>query len=79
MKQVDELVSNWADETECSLCPLNRVKAGVAVHIKQLCASPEVARRLREIGFGEAQTIIWFTRKKQSAPQSPNHSTAKMP
>jgi tellurite resistance protein TerC len=22
---------------------------------------------------------IWFTRKKQSAPQSPNHPTAKMP
>ena len=22
---------------------------------------------------------IWFTRKKQSAPQSPNHPTPKMP
>ena len=57
MKQVDELVSNWADESDCSLCPLNQVKAGVAVRIKQLCASPEMASRLREIGFGEEQVI----------------------
>ena len=55
------MVSNWAEETECSLCPLNRVKAGVAVRIKQLCASPEVARRLREMGFGEAQIIKLVT------------------
>jgi Fe2+ transport system protein FeoA len=61
MKQMDELVSNWAEETECSLCPLNQVKAGVAVRIKQLCASPEVARRLREMGFGEAQIIKLVT------------------
>ncbi len=57
MKLVNQLVSIWADESDCSLCPLNRVKAGVAVRIKQLCASPEVASRLREIGFGEEQII----------------------
>ena len=61
MKQVDELVSNWADERDCSLCPLNQVKAGVAVRIKQLCASPEMASRLREIGFGEEQIIKLIT------------------
>ena len=55
------MVSNWADATGCSLCPLNRVKAGVAVRIKQLCASTEVARRLREIGLGEEQIIKLIT------------------
>jgi hypothetical protein len=52
MKRLDEPVSIWAGERQCSWCPLNCVKAGVAVRIKQLCVSPEVARRLREIGFG---------------------------
>jgi ferrous iron transport protein A len=42
-------------------CPLNRVKAGVAVRIKQLCASPQVADRLREIGFCEDQIIRLLT------------------
>ena len=57
MKLVNQAVANWADDRDCSLCPLNRVKAGVAVRIKQLCASPEVMRRVREIGFGEEQII----------------------
>ncbi len=43
------------------LCPLNRVKAGVAVRIKQLCASPQIADRLREIGFCEDQIVRLLT------------------
>ena len=43
------------------LCPLNRVRAGVAVRIKQLCASPQVADRLREIGFCEDQIVRLLT------------------
>jgi Fe2+ transport system protein FeoA len=43
------------------LCPLNRVKIGVAVRIKQLCASPEMAERLREIGFCEDQVVKLVT------------------
>ena len=39
------------------LCPLNRVKAGTSVRIKQLSASPEVSHRLREMGFCEEQQI----------------------
>ena len=39
------------------LCPLNEVKAGTAVRIKQLPASPEVSHRLREMGFGEEQHV----------------------
>jgi Fe2+ transport system protein FeoA len=39
------------------LCPLNRVRAGTAVRVKELCASPEMACRLREIGLGEEQIV----------------------
>jgi Fe2+ transport system protein FeoA len=40
---------------------LNRVKAGVAVRIKKLCASPEMQDRLREIGFCEERIIRLLT------------------
>ena len=33
----------------------------MAVRIKQLCATPEVAQRLREIGFGEEQIVRLLT------------------
>ena len=48
-------------EERCQLCPLNRVKAGMAVRIKRLCAAPEVAQRLREVGFGEEQIVKLLT------------------
>lgn len=41
----------------CDLCPLNRVKVGVAVRVRQLTANPDVAHRLREIGLGEDQVV----------------------
>lgn len=44
------------------LCPLNRVKAGTAVRIKQLSASPEISHRLREMGFCEEQQIKLVSR-----------------
>lgn len=49
------------EETRCQVCPLSVVKAGVAVRIKQLCASPEIQNRLREIGFCEDQIIKLLT------------------
>ena len=49
------------DESRCELCPLSRVQAGVAVRIKQLCASPELQNRLRELGLGEDQIIRLLT------------------
>ena len=49
------------DESRCEICPLTRVKAGVAVRIKQLCASPELQNRLRELGLGEDQIIKLLT------------------
>lgn len=39
------------------MCPLNRVRAGTTVVVKQLTASPDMNRRLREMGFGEEQRI----------------------
>ena len=41
----------------CGLCPLNWVKSGLAVRVKKLLAAPEVAHRLREIGFCEGSVI----------------------
>lgn len=56
---------NWPNQFElacpdgarCELCPLSRVKAGVAVRIRRLCAAPEVQTRLRELGLGEDKII----------------------
>ena len=52
-----------AAELQCSRshCPLNRVKAGIVVRIKRLCASEETAQRLRELGLGEEQLIRLLT------------------
>jgi ferrous iron transport protein A len=44
------------------LCPLNQVKAGTQVRIKQHCASAEVTLRLREMGFGEEQQVKLVSR-----------------
>jgi Fe2+ transport system protein FeoA len=49
------------EEARCEVCPLSRVKAGVAVRIKQLCATPEVQNRLRELGFCEDHIIKLLT------------------
>jgi Fe2+ transport system protein FeoA len=61
IKPVDDSDASWRRERDCAVCPLNRVKAGVEVRIKRLCASPELAARLREIGFGEEQIIKLIT------------------
>ena len=39
------------------MCPLSKIRAGMAVRIKRLEASPEVSHRLRELGFCEDQQI----------------------
>jgi Fe2+ transport system protein FeoA len=49
------------ENDRCELCPLSRVQTGVAVRIKQLCASPELQNRLRELGFCEDQIIRLLT------------------
>lgn len=40
-----------------AVCPLNRVRAGTTVVVKRLTASPDMNRRLREMGFGEEQRV----------------------
>lgn len=53
-------------EGQCSqavLCPLNRVRAGTVVCIKQLAASAEMTGRLREMGFCEEQQIKLLSRE----------------
>ena|SRR6266581_8575116 len=55
--------STEREASTCShrLCPLNQVKAGIAVRVKQLCASPGLTDRLREIGFCEESVVKLVT------------------
>ncbi len=53
--------SGLEQKPPCDVCPLNRVRAGVAVRIKRLCATPELQNRLRELGFCEDQIIRLLT------------------
>ena len=57
MNAIHEFEASWPGENRCTVCPLSRVKTGTAVRIKQLCASPEVSQRLREIGICEEQIV----------------------
>ena len=52
---------NTTCDSRCAVCPLSRVRAGVAVRIKQLCAAPPVQNRLRELGLCEDQIIRLLT------------------
>lgn len=52
------------DPQTARLCPLSRVRAGTAVRIKQLLASPEVCHRLRELGLGEEKDIKLLLRQQ---------------
>jgi Fe2+ transport system protein FeoA len=61
MNWTNAIESSRREEARCEVCPLSRVKAGVAVRIKQLCATPEVQNRLREIGICEDQIIKLLT------------------
>jgi len=45
-----------------AICPLNQVRAGTAVRIKRLSASPAVTGRLRELGFCEERQIRLLSR-----------------
>jgi ferrous iron transport protein A len=47
----------FAGCTNPAECPLSQIRAGMAVRIKRLSASPEVSNRLRELGFCEDQQI----------------------
>jgi Fe2+ transport system protein FeoA len=40
-----------------SLSPLHQIKAGKSVRIRELCGSPEISCRLRELGIHEGQII----------------------
>lgn len=63
MNSSNAFESALRDESRCEVCPLSRVKAGVAVRIKQVCASPDVQNRLRELGLCEDQVINLLTSK----------------
>ncbi len=48
--------------TPSTLCQLSDVQAGDSVRIKQLSASPEMSKRLRELGFCEEQRVKLLSR-----------------
>jgi Fe2+ transport system protein FeoA len=55
------MIENSQCPDNCEVCPLNLVQSGVAVRIKQLCATPDMQQRLRELGFCEEQVIRLLT------------------
>ena len=60
---MDKAVSQSnADGVPAPLCQLSEVQAGTSVRIKQLSASPEMTKRLRELGFCEEQRIKLLSR-----------------
>jgi Fe2+ transport system protein FeoA len=61
MAQDRWMSASACNDSGCETCPLNLVQAGVAVRIKQLCAAPEVQKRLREIGLYEDQVVRLLT------------------
>jgi Fe2+ transport system protein FeoA len=46
-----------AGRAQSFICPLSKMRVGAACRIKQLSASPEIAQRLRELGFCEEQCV----------------------
>ncbi len=61
MKRQRIFKSKCQQECPCDVCPLSQVKAGIAVRIKQLCGTPELQTRLRELGLGEDRIIKLLT------------------
>lgn len=52
-------------EGQCAgtaVCPLNQVKAGTVVCVKELALAPEMRDRLREMGLGEEQRVKLVSR-----------------
>ena len=57
MKRKASSASSTDGVAQPYVCPLSKMRVGAACRIKQLCASPEIAHRLREMGFCEEQRI----------------------
>ena len=56
-KKLAENCDSAEDCAKGALCPLNQVKAGTVVCVRQLAASPEVSDRLREMGLREDSRV----------------------
>lgn len=46
-----------------AICPLNQVKAGTVVCVRELAASPEISDRLREMGLREDSHVRLVSRQ----------------
>lgn len=58
---MNELSAPAETDARCEVCPLSCMRIGVAARIKKLCASPDLQKRLREIGLGEDQVVRLIT------------------
>lgn len=54
---MNSITSHCGECPSPALCPLNKVRVGASVRIRQLNATPDVNQRLREIGFVEQQEV----------------------
>jgi ferrous iron transport protein A len=52
------------EQPDSFVCPLTEVRPGTRCRVKQLLASPELAHRLRELGFCEEQQIRLLTQER---------------
>jgi ferrous iron transport protein A len=52
------------EQPDSFVCPLTKVQPGTRCRIKQLLAAPELAHRLRELGFCEEQQIRLLTQER---------------
>ena len=57
MKRKPSSVETPKGSAPSFVCPLSKMRVGSDCRIKQLSASPEIAHRLREMGFCEEQRI----------------------
>ena len=57
MKRKSSSAASAEGRAQRFVCPLSHMRVGAACRIKQLSASPEIAHRLREMGFCEEQRI----------------------
>ncbi len=57
MSELPPSVSSVEGCEQPFICPLTKLRAGTACRIKQLSAAPEIAQRLREMGFCEEQRV----------------------
>jgi len=53
----DAVTDDLKDCLKGFVCPLNEIQPGTVCRVRQVLASPEMSRRIREMGFFEDQQV----------------------